>query len=75
MPAVIPGGPGKPLGTRALYLDTPGIRIHSTPETPSVGGYVSHGCIRMQMWEAEALYPLVPLGTPVLVYRPLPVGS
>jgi lipoprotein-anchoring transpeptidase ErfK/SrfK len=74
MPPVIPGGPSNPLGTRALYLDAPGIRIHGTPETASVGGYVSHGCIRMRMWEAEALYPLVPIGTPALVYGAPPWG-
>jgi lipoprotein-anchoring transpeptidase ErfK/SrfK len=74
MPLVIPGGPGNPLGTRALYLDAPGILIHGTPDTASVGGYVSHGCIRMRMWEAEALYPLVPVGTPALVYGAPPWG-
>jgi lipoprotein-anchoring transpeptidase ErfK/SrfK len=74
MPAVIPGGPNNPLGTRALYLDAAGIRIHGTPDTASVGGYVSHGCIRMRMWEAEALYPLVPSGTPVLIYGAPPWG-
>jgi len=43
MPLVIPGGPSSPLGTRALYLDAPGIRIHGTPDTGSVGFYVSDG--------------------------------
>ncbi|MGQ0669934.1 MAG: L,D-transpeptidase family protein [Actinomycetota bacterium] len=74
MPLVIPGGPDNPLGTRALYLDAPGIRIHGTPSTTSVGFYVSHGCIRMRMWEVEELYPLVPIGTPVLVYGAPPWG-
>jgi lipoprotein-anchoring transpeptidase ErfK/SrfK len=74
MPATIPGGPSSPLGTRALYLDAPGIRIHGTPDTASVGGYVSHGCIRMRMWEVEGLYPRVPIGTPVLIYGAPPWG-
>lgn len=74
MPLVIPGGPSNPLGTRALYLDAPGIRIHGTPDTDSVGSYVSHGCIRMRMWEVEELYPLVPIGTPVLIYGSPPWG-
>lgn len=74
MPLVIPGGPNNPLGTRALYLDAPGIRIHGTPDTGSVGSYVSHGCIRMRMWEVEELYPLVPIGTPVLIYGSPPWG-
>jgi L,D-transpeptidase ErfK/SrfK len=68
MPLVIPGGPSSPLGTRALYLDAPGIRIHGTPDTGSVGFYVSHGGIRMRMWEVKKLYPLAPIGTPVLIH-------
>src|SRR5439155_25263324 len=36
-PATIPPGPGNPLGTRALYLDASGIRIHGTPEDSSIG--------------------------------------
>jgi lipoprotein-anchoring transpeptidase ErfK/SrfK len=75
MPLTIPGGPSSPLGTRALYLDAPGIRIHGTPDTGSVGFYVSHGCIRMRMWEVEKLYPLVPIGTPVLIYDAPPWGN
>jgi len=75
MPLMIPGGPTNPLGTRALYLDAPGIRIHGTPDTDSVGFYVSHGCIRMRMSEVERLYPLVPIGTPVLIYGSPPWGN
>jgi lipoprotein-anchoring transpeptidase ErfK/SrfK len=67
-PLVIPGGPHSPLGTRALFLNAPGIRIHGTPADSSIGSYASHGCIRMHMHDVEALYPLVPVGTPVLVH-------
>lgn len=66
-PAEIPPGPGNPLGTRALYLDAPGIRIHGTYDADSIGTYASHGCIRMNISDAEELYPLVPVGTPALV--------
>lgn len=66
-PAVIPPGPGNPLGTRALYLSAPGIRIHGTYDSPSVGTYASHGCIRMYIADSEALYPLIPIGTKVLI--------
>jgi lipoprotein-anchoring transpeptidase ErfK/SrfK len=65
LPASIPGGPGSPLGTRALYLDAPGIRIHGTPASYSIGTYASHGCIRMLMEDVEELYELVPIGTQV----------
>lgn len=67
MPAVIPGGPSNPLGTRALYLDAPGIRIHGTADSGSIGTYASHGCIRMLRSDVEALYEIVPVGTPVHV--------
>jgi lipoprotein-anchoring transpeptidase ErfK/SrfK len=67
MPLYIPPGPSNPLGTRALYLNAPGIRIHGTTNVDSIGTYASHGCIRMLMPDVEELYPLVPIGTPVLV--------
>lgn len=67
LPATIPGGPGNPLGTRALYLDAPGIRIHGTSASYSIGSYASHGCIRMFMEDVEELYEIVPVGTTVHV--------
>ena len=75
LPDVIPPGPGNPLGTRALYLDAPGIRIHGTYSDSSIGTYASHGCIRMHIWESEELYPLVPIGTHVLIYGAPPWGN
>ena len=75
LPDVIPPGPGNPLGTRALYLDAPGIRIHGTYDDASIGTYASHGCIRMHIPESEELYPLVPIGTQVLVYGSPPWGN
>jgi hypothetical protein len=67
LPATIPGGPSNPLGTRALYLDAPGIRIHGTSASYSIGTYASHGCIRMFMEDVEELYEIVPIGTTVHV--------
>ncbi len=67
LPASIPPGPGNPLGTRALYLNAPDIRIHGTYDTASIGTYASHGCIRMTIADSEALYPLVPIGTRVII--------
>jgi hypothetical protein len=63
MPDMIPGGPSNPLGTRALYLDAPGIRIHGTSASYSIGSYASHGCVRMLMADVEELYDIVPIGT------------
>ncbi len=68
LPASIPPGPGNPLGTRALYLNASGIRIHGTYDTSSIGTHASHGCIRMLIPDVEQLYPLVPIGTRVIVF-------
>lgn len=67
----VPGGPGNPLGSRALYLyrgkrDTM-YRIHGTTEPWSIGQSVSNGCIRMLNAHVEDLYERVPVGTPVVV--------
>ena len=67
----MPGGPGNPLGARALYLYQNGIdtafRIHGTTEPGSIGRSVSNGCIRMLNEHVTALYEAVPVGTRVTV--------
>jgi lipoprotein-anchoring transpeptidase ErfK/SrfK len=68
LPRFIPAGPGNPLGTRALYLNAPGIRIHGTYSTSSIGSYASHGCIRMHIPDVEELFEIVGVDTPVLIY-------
>lgn len=67
LPLQIGPGPSNPLGTRALYLNAPGIRIHGTPASYSIGTYASHGCIRMLMEDVEELFDIVPIGTTVHV--------
>jgi lipoprotein-anchoring transpeptidase ErfK/SrfK len=67
LPAFIGPGPGNPLGTRAMYLNAPGIRIHGTWSSSSIGTAASHGCIRMHIQDSEEMYPLVPVGSRVLV--------
>ncbi|MGZ8585755.1 MAG: L,D-transpeptidase family protein [Actinomycetota bacterium] len=67
LPASIGPGPGNPLGTRAMYLNAPGIRIHGTWDSSSIGTAASHGCIRMHIEDSEELYPLVELGARVIV--------
>ena len=64
----VPPGPENPLGTRWMGLDRDGIGIHGTPDSGSIGGYASHGCIRMLIDSAEQLFALVPAGTPVIIY-------
>jgi hypothetical protein len=65
LPATIAGGPSNPLGTRAIYLDAPGIRIHGTSSSSSIGTYASHGCVRMYMSDVEELYEIVDVGATV----------
>ena len=67
LPPSIGPGPGNPLGTRALYLNAPGIRIHGTYSSSSIGTYASHGCIRMYISDSEDLYGRVPIGTRVII--------
>jgi len=67
LPKVIPPGPGNPLGTRALYLNAPGIRIHGTYSSSSIGTYASHGCIRMLISDSEELFDLVDTGARVII--------
>ena len=74
-PLTIGPGPGDPLGTRALYTTAPGILIHGTPDDFSIGTYASHGCIRMHIADSEALFPLVPVGTPVFIIGAPPWGD
>jgi lipoprotein-anchoring transpeptidase ErfK/SrfK len=63
----IPPGPGNPLGTRWMGLDASGVGIHGTNAPASIGYSLSHGCIRMQVPEAEWLFQHVQLGTPVVI--------
>lgn len=67
LPDRIPPGPDNPLGTRSLDLNAPGIRIHGTPSSGSIGTYASHGCVRMYISDSEALFPLIEIGTPVII--------
>jgi L,D-transpeptidase ErfK/SrfK len=74
LPAVVPAGPDNPLGLFAMRLDLkPGAYlIHGTNNPIAVGMAVTHGCIRMYPEDIAALFPLVPVGTPVyLVNEPL----
>ncbi|HET7573145.1 MAG TPA: L,D-transpeptidase family protein [Gaiellaceae bacterium] len=62
----IPPGPGDPIKARWLGFYN-GAGIHGTDETSSIGHAASHGCVRMLIPDVIALYPLVPLGTPIFV--------
>ncbi|HEY8647179.1 MAG TPA: L,D-transpeptidase family protein [Gaiellaceae bacterium] len=63
----VPPGPNNPLGTRWMGLDAPGVGIHGTDAPTSIGYSASHGCIRMQVPDAEWLFDHVDIGTTVFV--------
>lgn len=68
LPYVIPGGaPNNPMGEAALTLRGEEYAIHGTNRPESIGGFVSHGCIRMYNSDVRALYSMVKVGTPVIV--------
>jgi L,D-transpeptidase ErfK/SrfK len=69
LPAVVGPGPDNPLGAYAMRLAiTPGAYlIHGTNNPLAVGMAVTHGCMRMYPEDIEALFPLVPVGTPVRI--------
>ena len=67
---VIPGGaPNNPMGIAALTLRNGEYAIHGTNNSKSIGGFVSHGCIRMYNKDITRLYALVKVGTPVIVEK------
>jgi lipoprotein-anchoring transpeptidase ErfK/SrfK len=72
LPRFMAGGPGNPLGARALYLGNTLYRIHGTNQPSTIGQFVSSGCIRLLNEDIEDLYNRVTLGTRVVV---LPGGS
>jgi L,D-transpeptidase ErfK/SrfK len=77
LPPKVPAGPDNPLGAYAMRLAAGNgtYLIHGTNNPIAVGLAVTHGCIRMYPEDVEALFPLVPVGTPVrLVNEPLKVA-
>jgi lipoprotein-anchoring transpeptidase ErfK/SrfK len=67
---VIPGGSSRnPMGAAVLGLDRGNYAIHGTNNPASVGGFVSHGCIRMYNADVLDLYTRAPVGTNVIVLQ------
>jgi lipoprotein-anchoring transpeptidase ErfK/SrfK len=67
LPRFMAGGPGNPLGARAMYFGGSLYRIHGTSDPSSIGKHVSSGCIRMLNADAIDLYDRTPLGAKVVV--------
>jgi lipoprotein-anchoring transpeptidase ErfK/SrfK len=75
-PAVVPGGPGNPLGPRAIYITAPGlIRIHGNVDDASIGRYASHGCIRMHNQDVIALFDMIDVGQHVIIVGKRPASA
>jgi lipoprotein-anchoring transpeptidase ErfK/SrfK len=67
LPRFMAGGPGNPLGARAMYLGGTVYRIHGTNNPASIGTQVSSGCIRLTNEDVADLYERVPVGAKVIV--------
>jgi L,D-transpeptidase ErfK/SrfK len=77
LPAVVPPGPDNPLGQYAMRLAAGNgtYLIHGTNNPIAVGLAVTHGCVRMYPDDVAALFPLIPVGTPVrLINEPIKVA-
>ena len=67
LPRFMAGGPGNPLGARAMYLGTTVYRIHGTNRPDTIGTKVSSGCFRLVNADVADLYDRVPIGTKVII--------
>jgi lipoprotein-anchoring transpeptidase ErfK/SrfK len=67
LPRHMAGGPGNPLGARAMYLGSTEYRIHGTNAPETIGTHVSSGCIRLTNEDVSDLYSRVNVGTKVIV--------
>ena len=67
LPRFMAGGPGNPLGARAMYLGQTVYRIHGTNQPQTIGHAVSSGCFRLVNDDVIDLYDRVPVGTKVII--------
>jgi len=67
LPRFMAGGPGNPLGARAMYLGSSEYRIHGTNDPSTIGKFVSSGCIRLTNEDVADLFSRVDVGTKVVV--------
>jgi lipoprotein-anchoring transpeptidase ErfK/SrfK len=67
LPRFMAGGPGNPLGARAMYLGDSEYRIHGTNDPTTIGKFVSSGCIRLTNEDVADLFSRVDVGTKVVV--------
>jgi len=75
LPRFMAGGPGNPLGARAMYLGNTVYRIHGTNQPSTIGKFVSSGCIGMLNEDVSDLFDRAKVGTRVVVWPGNPPGS
>jgi lipoprotein-anchoring transpeptidase ErfK/SrfK len=67
LPRFMAGGPGNPLGARALYLGNTVYRVHGTNQPQTIGQSISSGCFRLVNGDVIDLYDRTAVGTKVIV--------
>lgn len=67
LPRFMAGGPGNPMGARAMYLGSTVFRIHGTNQPETIGEAISSGCFRLANGDVIDLYERVPLNTKVVI--------
>jgi lipoprotein-anchoring transpeptidase ErfK/SrfK len=67
LPRFMAGGPGNPLGARAMYLGGTVYRIHGTNQPETIGENISSGCFRLANGDVVDLYSHASVGTKVII--------
>jgi lipoprotein-anchoring transpeptidase ErfK/SrfK len=67
LPRFMAGGPGNPMGARAMYLGSTVYRIHGTNQPETIGQAVSSGCFRLANGDVIDLYSHVDVGAKVII--------
>ena len=67
LPRFMAGGPGNPMGARALYLGATVYRIHGTNQPETIGHAVSSGCFRLANGDVIDLYERIAVGARVII--------
>ena len=70
LPRFMAGGPGNPLGARAMYLGSTIYRIHGTNQPETIGANVSSGCFRLANGDVIDLFSRVSVGAKVVILNP-----
>jgi lipoprotein-anchoring transpeptidase ErfK/SrfK len=69
LPRFMAGGPGNPLGARAMYLGATDYRIHGTNQPETIGQSISSGCFRLANGDVVDLFDRAEVGTKVIIQQ------